>query len=222
MTNRLILTVAILGGTGKLGPGLAMRWTSAGYQVIVGSRKESKAKGVAEDLNQRLGVESIQGMLNAEAAHNANICVLTVNADAHQPALESLQGAIGGKILVDTTSRVDFKDPKPPEPPAAARLAQDILGGGARVVAAFQTVPAHTLKERLGKTLAMDTLICADDLEAAEEVIKLAHGAGIGAYYAGGLDDALVVEGMTALLIKMNRHYQSKEGTLRVLGFSEG
>jgi hypothetical protein len=222
MTNRLILTVAILGGTGNLGPGLAMRWTSAGYQVIVGSREESKAKRIAEELNRQLDVESIQGMQNAEAAHNANICVLTVKADAHRPALESLQGAISGKILVDTTARVDFRDPKPPDPPSAPRLAQDILGEEARVVAAFQTVPAHTMKEGLGKTLQMDTLVCADDLEAAEEVIKLAQGAGIGAYYAGGLDDALVVEGMTALIIKMNRHYQSKDGALRVMGIAEG
>jgi hypothetical protein len=221
MTNRLILTVAILGGTGKLGPGLAMRWTSAGYQVIVGSREESKAKRIAEELNQQLGVESIQGMQNAEAARNANICVLTVKADAHRSALESLRGAIGGKILVDTTARVDFRDPIPPEPPSAPRLAQDILGEDARVVAAFQTVPAHMMKERLGKTLKMDTLVCADDLEAAEEAIKLAQGAGIGAYYAGGLDDALVAEGMTALIIKMNRHYQSKDGALRVIGIDE-
>jgi NADPH-dependent F420 reductase len=198
-----------------------MRWTSAGYQVIVGSRQESKAKATAEGLNERLGVETIQGMQNAEAAQNANICVLTVNADAHQPALESLKGVLGGKILVDTTSRVDYRDPKPPGAPAAARWAQNLLAEEARVVAAFQSVPAHALSKDLGQDLAIDTLVCADDMEAAEEVIKLANGAGIGAYYAGGLDNALVVEGLTAILLHMNRHYKSKEGALRVVGLSK-
>lgn len=218
MTDSLILTVAILGGTGNLGPGLAMRWTSAGYQVIVGSREESKAKAIAEELNEQLGVGTIQGMQNTDAARSANICVLTVNAGAHQPAIESLKGDLGGKILVDTTSRVDFRDPRPPAAPAAARWAQDLLAEEARVVAAFQTVPSHALTKDLGQDLAFDTLVCADDVQAADEVIKLANGAGIGAYYAGELDNALIVEGLTALLLNMNRQYKSKDGALRVVG----
>ena len=203
-----VTTIAILGGTGKEGPGLALRWANAGYKIIIGSRQQEKAETTAAELNETLGIDSIVGLENAAAARQADINVLTVVQSAHQPALENLKAELQGKILVDATARVDFRDPKPPEAPSAGRLAQDMLGSGVRVVAAFQNVPASALKKNLDQPVTgTDVLVCADDVEAAEVVVKLAEAAGMRAFYGGRLDNAQVVEGLTALLISMNKHY---------------
>jgi NADPH-dependent F420 reductase len=221
MDEPIILTIAILGGTGNEGPGLALRWANAGYRIIIGSRQAEKAQRIAQALNERLGIESIQGMQNEDAVRNANICVLTVVHSAHEEALKSLKDVLQGKILVDTTARVDFREPKPPKQPSAARMAQDLLGPDVRVVAAFQTVPAHSLQENIDEPMDMDVLVFADEGESAREVIMLAEAGGMGAYHAGGLDNAIVVEGLSAILIELNRRYQSKKGAIKVAGLGK-
>jgi NADPH-dependent F420 reductase len=218
MSEKMIVTLGLMGGTGQIGPGLARRWASAGYRVLIGSRQAEKAQKVADELNRELGLETIQGFENLEAARQADICVLTVKADAHESAVSGLREALQGKILVDTTARVDYKKPSPPAPPSAAMFAQEALGPEVRVVAAFQTIPAHKLKTDISEPLEMDVLVCSDDVEAAEEVIKLAQGAGLNAYYAGGLGNAIVLEGLTALIMAMNKHYGSRTGSMRVTG----
>ncbi len=182
MSNASLPTIAILGGTGKEGPGLALRWASAGYTIIIGSRQLDRAQATAAELNAELNMDIVQSMENGPAARRADICVLTVVQAAHQAALESLKDDLQGKILVDATARVDFRDPRPPAPPSAARLAQNILGPGVRVVAAFQNAPAHSLKKNLGGSLDTDVLVCADDLPAADQVIELAQAGGMRAY----------------------------------------
>jgi hypothetical protein len=214
--------IAILGGTGKEGPGLALRWASAGYRILIGSRQLEKAQAVASDLNQQLGIHTITGMANNVAAREADISVLTVVFTAHQSAVESLRDDLLGKILVDATARVDFRDPKPPSPPAAARAAQDILGPGVRVVAAFQNVPAHLLKKNLGGSLDTDVLVCSDDIPAAQQVMALAQAGGMRAYYAGGLDNAVVVEGLTSILISLNKYYGIKTASIGITGIETG
>ena len=211
-------TLAILGGTGKEGPGLALRWANAGYPVIIGSRLVERATNTADELNAILGTNSIRGMENSQAARFAQICVLTVMYTAHQAALESLVQDLQGKILVDATARVDFRNPLPPSPPSAGRMAQEILGQGVRVVAAFQNVPAHILRRNLGEALDLDVLICSDDISAAEEVIPLARAAGMRGYYAGGLDNAVVIEGITSLLISLNKYYKVKTASISITG----
>lgn len=211
-------TIAILGGTGNEGPGLALRWATAGYPVIIGSRQAEKAQRTADELNARLGGEKVLGMVNGQAARQADICVLTVLHSAHREAIHALKDVLQGKILVDTTARVDFRRPSPPEAPAAARMAQNKLGPGVRVVAAFQNVPAGTLKKNLGQPLDVDVLVCADDLAAAEEVMALAEAIGMQAYFAGGLDNAIVVEGLTSILISLNRHYGGHSAAIKVTG----
>jgi len=210
--------IAILGGTGKEGPGLAMRWARAGYSIIIGSRQLEKAQATAADLNAKLGLISIRGLENHDAVREADLCVLTVVQSAHSAALEDLKEVLQGKILVDATARVDFMDPKPPPPPSAARVAQNILGAGVRVVAAFQNVPAHALKKDLSQQLNTDVLVCSDELPAAESVISLAKAGGMRAYYAGGLDNAIIVEGLTALLISINKQYKVKTASISVSG----
>lgn len=213
--------IAILGGTGKEGPGLALRWAKAGYKIIIGSRQEDKAKATAAELNQQLLIDSIEGRINEEAARAAGICVLTVAQTAQQEALVGLKQVLQGKILVDATARVDFRHPQPPSQPSAARMAQEILGQGTQVVAAFQNVPASALKKDLDEQVMTDVLVCADDVAAAEQVVALSEAGGMRAFYAGDLDNAVTVEGITALLICMNKHYGG-HGTIQVVGLNKG
>jgi NADPH-dependent F420 reductase len=210
--------LAIIGGTGKEGPGLAIRWANAGYPVIIGSRLAEKAQATAVEINTTLGIDTVRGMENRAAARLADIAVLTVVQSAQAEALLLVRELLQGKILVDATARVDFREPRPPAPPAAARQAQTLLGPGVRVVAAFQNVPAHVLKKDLGSTIATDVLVCSDDVDAALAVIQLAQAGGMQAYYAGGLDNAVVVEGLTALLISINKHYGVKNTSIGISG----
>ena len=213
-------TIAVLGGTGDQGPGLALRWAKAGYTVIIGSRQAEKAENTADELNEELGADLITGMDNAEAARAADICVLTVMAKAHQAAVEGLKEALQGKIVVDATARIKFPEAVPPGPPAAARTAQDILGDGARVVGAYQNIPAAALRKNIDQPIDSDVLICGEDLEAVEKVIALTADLGMRGLYAGGLDNALIVEGITALIIAMNKKYKG-HGMIRVTGLKK-
>jgi len=218
--SSLFLTIAVLGGTGKEGSGLALRWAKAGYSVIIGSRSADRAAQTAAEINTQLGTENTKGMDNATACQAADIVVLTVPPDAQINTLTEMKELIAGKILVDATARVNAKDPKPPSGRAAAREAQDLLGADVRVVAAFQNVPAHALK-KLDVELASDVMICSDDPEARSTVVKLAEAAGMQAYEAGGLDNGVVVEGLTALIIAMNKFYKSKIGGIRISGINK-
>lgn len=210
-------TIAILGGTGHEGTGLALRWASNGYQVIIGSRKEEKALKVTGELNEILGENLIRGMENGAAAQEADINVLTVIATAHEAAVTGLKDDLRGKILVDATARIQFPNPKPPEPPSAARIAQDILGEGVRVVAAFQNIPASALKN-LDKKLDSDVLVCADQQEDAAQVMELIRGAGMNAYFAGDLDIAITLEGITAVLVYLNKYNDIKHASIKIVG----
>lgn len=220
-TENNLPTIAILGGTGNEGPGLALRWAKFGYPIIIGSRQQEKAQATADKLNSELGIDTILGFENRTAAQNADICVLTVVHSAHEQAIEGLKDDLQGKLLVDATARVDFRDPKPPSPPSAARLAQTKLGDQARVVAAFQNVPAAALRKNLDQPLDEDVLICADDPADAVEVSKLAEALGMKAYYAGNLDNAVVIEGLTSILISINKHYGGRSASIQITGVSK-
>jgi predicted dinucleotide-binding enzyme len=129
-----------------------------------------------------------------------------------------MKDVLPGKILVDATSRVDFRNPKPPEPPCAAQEAQNLLGRSVRVVAAFQNVPAKSLMKNIGKPMDADVLVCSDDIVAAEQVILLTKAAGMRGYYAGGLANAIIVEGLTSILISLNKHYGINNTSIKVIG----
>lgn len=209
--------IAILGGTGREGTGLALRWANAGYTVLIGSRSPERAEQTARAINAQLGSEHVRGLTNAAAAQAADLAVLTVPPEAQLPTLASVQSALAGKVLVDATAQVDAKNPRPPAGPAAARAAQEVLGPTVRVVAAFQNVPAFALK-KLGQALPSDVLVCGDEPEAKQQVIALAGAIGLQAYDAGPLDNAIVVEGLTALMISLNKRYQSKTAGIKISG----
>jgi NADPH-dependent F420 reductase len=209
--------VAILGGTGKEGSGLALRWALNGYTLIIGSRLVERAEQAAKELGEKVPGAKVRGADNATAAREGDIVVLTVPHEAQLGTLEGVKAELQGKILVDATARVEWRKPRPPEGKAAARMAQELLGPEVRVVAAFQNIPASVLI-RPEAVLESDVLVCGDDAEARAEVVRLAQGAGMEAYEAGGLDNGIVVEGLTALIISMNKRYKSNACGVRVVG----
>ena len=213
--------IAIIGGTGKEGTGLAIRWAHAGYKIVIGSRQMDKARQTADKINLLLGIDNVSGLENKQAAERGDICVLTVLHAFHQQIVESLKDSVSGKILVDATSRVDYRDPRPPEPPCAAQVAQELLGPSVRVAAAFQSVPANSLYKAIDQALDADVLVCSDDPQAADQVVRLAQAAGMRGYYAGALANAIVVEGLTSILISLNKHYNVKNASVRIVGISE-
>lgn len=214
-------TIAVLGGTGDEGPGLARRWAKSGYyNVIIGSRQAEKGERVAKELNEQLGQDLITGMANADAAEAASICVLTVPYGGHKPTLTALKDILQGKILVDVT--VPLKPPKVarvnvPAGGSAGQEAQAILGQGVRVVSAFQNVGAAHLAEDESH-IDCDVLVCGDDKEAKAEAIALAQAAGMRGIDAGPLQNAVVVEGLTSVLIGINIRHKAKGAGIKITG----
>jgi hypothetical protein len=217
----MLKTVAVLGGTGNEGPGLAQQWAKSGrYKVIIGSRQAEKAERVAAELNEKLGQNLLQGMTNEDAARAADLSVLTVPYSAQGPTLTQLRDVLQGKILVDVT--VPLKPPKVSHvyiPPggSAGQEAQTILGEGVRVVSAFQNISSTHLSEDHDH-IDCDVLICGDDKDAKAEVIALAEAAGIRGIDAGPLQNAVVVEGLTAVLIGINIRHKVKGAGIKITG----
>ena len=236
MPNRLLITIAILGGTGKEGRGLALRWARAGYKIIIGSRSAEKATTAAEELKARLAADaptlppdtpfdtffSIQGTDNLSAAQQADIVALTVPYAAHRQTLETVKDALHGKILVDATVPLDpEKVSKVHLPPAgsAAQEAREILGKGVEIVDAFQNISyEHLIAEN---SAGCDVLVTGTSKEARTEVLKLVEAAGFIGWDAGPLENSAVVEGLSSLLIYINRRYKSKHAGIMITGISK-
>ncbi len=210
--------IAVVGGTGKEGSGLALRWAMAGYAVIIGSRAQDKAEQAARELNARAGEGSIRGMVNPQAAAEADIVVVSVPYTAHKGTLESIAGAVKGKVLVDVTVPV-----VPPKisvvtlPPGrtAAEEAQALLGPEVKVVSAFQNVSAVHLKDP-ERAVNCDVLVAGDDDAAKQEVIALAKAAGMRGIDAGPLANAIVAESLTPVLVVINKRYGVKSAGIRI------
>ncbi len=218
----LMLTVAVLGGTGKEGKGLAYRWAKAGYQVLIGSRISKKAVSVAAEIIELLeGSGSVVGTSNQEAAQRANIVVLTVPYVAHRDTLESVKDALKGKLLIDVTvPLVPPKVSKVQMPPAgsAALEAKEIVGEGVEVVAAFQNVSFEHL---LGEAeVECDVLVTGTSKDARHEALKLVEAAGLTGWDAGPIENSVVAEGLTSVLIYINKQYGSTHAGIRLTGVS--
>lgn len=218
--DRTLVTVAVLGGTGKEGSGLAARWALHGYHVIIGSREAEKAQNRAAELNESLGGAYLVGMDNISAAQQANLVVLTVPYSAHRATLESVKDQLVGKILVDVT--VPLAPPKVrsvsiPEGKAAALEAQAFLGDGVKVVAAFQNVSAEKLVDP-AVTVDCDVLITGDDADAKAEVARLVEAASMRAVDAGLLVNAIAVEALTPVLLYINKKYNVHGSGIRITG----
>ncbi|MBN1486175.1 MAG: NADPH-dependent F420 reductase [Anaerolineae bacterium] len=223
MAEKKHYTIAVLGGTGNEGPGLAIRWAKAGHNVIIGSRKEEKAQRVAAELNEKLGEDLIKGLANLEAAQVCDVAVLTVPYSAQNALLATLRDTLQGKLLINVT--VALKPPKvarvyiPPEG-SAAEQAQAILGPAVPVVAAFQNVGAHHLED-IGHPVDCDVLICGDDKEAKAIAAELAQDIGTRGIDAGPLINAKTIESLTSVLIGINIRYKIPGAGIRITGLPE-
>jgi NADPH-dependent F420 reductase len=216
-----VMTIAVLGGTGKEGSGLVLRWAHSGYRVLIGSRDAERAAAKATELNQLLGDDLVRGLDNVDAADEADVVVLSVPYGAHKPILESVKAVVQGKILIDVT--VPLQPPAVrtvyvPPGKAASLEAQALLGEGVRVVAAFQNVGAQHLPG-LTHAVNCDVLVCGDDEEAKNEVFQLVEAIqGMRAVDAGPLANAVAVEALTPVLLYINKRYQVKGAGIRITG----
>jgi len=218
-TDRIILTLALIGGTGREGKGLGYRWARAGYNIIIGSRSPEKAEAAAREINERIGGEAVSGMVNARAAEVCDIAVLTVPYDAHAATLESVRQSLAGKILIDVTAPI--RPPKisivhVPAKGSAAQEAQALLGDEVRVVSAFQNVSHEHLEQ--DHPVPCDVLVSGDDGEAKQQVLRLVEAAGMVGWDAGPLQNAVVAEGLTSVLLGINRRYKMKGAGIRITG----
>ena len=214
-------TIAILGGTGDLGTGLARRWAKAGYTLFIGSRTADKAEAAAVELGALATGTKPLGMANLDAAKRGDIVVMTVPFATAPALLDEIKAAAQGKVVVDTT--VPLMPPKvarvqlPPEGSAAV-AAQHRLGEGVRVISAFHNVSAHKLAN-VDMVLDCDVLVFGDKAEDREIGIKLAEAAGIRGLHAGPLANSAAAEALTSVIIGLNRTYKLDGASIRITGF---
>ena len=226
MTTESLPVLAILGGTGDLGIGLARRWAQVGYEVIIGSRTQEKAEAAVADLREVMaerGVAeiSVRAMENLAAAKAADIVTLTVPFSHQASTLELVKEALHGKILIDVT--VPLVPPKvarvqlPPQG-SAGQIAQELLGEEVYVVSAFQNVAAAHLQE--GRGLECDVLVTGNKKVAREAVITLVEAAGMRGFHAGMINNAAAAEALTSVLITINKQYGCHAG-IKISGLDD-
>ncbi len=214
-----IESIAILGGTGDLGGGLARQWSRAGYKILIGSRTLEKGEAAAKALLDEFPDLNVTGHENLDAATAADLVVLTVPF-AHQiSTLETVKPGLTGKVLVDVT--VPLVPPKVgtvqlPASGSAAEAAQACLGDDVQVVSAFQNVGAQHLNE--DHAIACDVLVTGNKRAARDTVISLVEALGLKGWHAGPLANAAAAEAMTSVLITINRHHKIEGAGIVITG----
>lgn len=212
-------TIAIIGGTGKLGQGLAFRLARCGYPVVIGSREARKAEASALELAGRTG-KAIAGSGNPEAAAGADIAILTVPWAHHRDTLNSIRAAVQGKIVVDSTVPLvppDITRVQLPAAGAAALQAQAILGKDVRVVSAFQNVAAANLMTEHDQS-DCDVLVCGNDATARGEIVLLSQAIGLRAWHAGPIENSVAAEALSSVLIFLNRFHKIRGAGIHITG----
>ena len=210
----LDVTIAVIGGTGKLGAAIARRLAKAGRKVIIGSRSAQSAAEAAAGLGFGL-----TGLANADAAREASIVIVTVPFAAQETTLAEIAPHVAGKIVVDTT--VPLVPPRvmrvqlPPEGSAAQRT-QKLLGPYVTVVSAFHNVAAHKLAT--DEDIDCDVLVFGDDKDARAKVVALVEQTGLRGIHGGALANSAATEAMTSVLIFINKTYQVDGAGLLITG----
>jgi len=210
--------IAVLGGTGALGQGLARRWAGAGYSLILGSRSPERAAAAAGEM--RAGATaSVEGCGNAEAVVGADIIVLAVPYAGRDEILEAVREGARGKVFVDATVPLSPPVARVSLPPegAAGRATQEFLGDDVKVVSALQNVAADHLTDP-DHDIDCDVLVCGNDRGACECVIELVEALGLRGWHAGRIENAAAAEALTSVLIFINRRYGIDGAGLRITG----
>ena len=213
--------IAIIGGTGKEGKGLAFRWARAGFEVIIGSRQIEKANTTADEINSVLDItfEKVKAMENNMAAKEGDIVVLTVPFDFHIPMLQQIKDKLQGKILIDVT--VPLVPPKVtkvqmPSAGSAGLEAKSIVDETTEVVTAFQNISYERLLST--EDIGCDVLVCGTSKDARRLVIELIEKAGMVGYDAGPIENSVVIEGLTSILIGINKEFGVKTAGIKIVG----
>jgi NADPH-dependent F420 reductase len=223
MAERRHYRIAILGGTGAQGTGLALRLAKAGHAMTIGSRDADKARAAAAEASARTGA-TVSGADNRAAASRAEIVILTVPFAVERVTVEQVRDLLMGKILVDAT--VPLVPPKVsvvqlPNGQSAVAAIQELLGKDVRVVSAFQNVSAQHLSE-LEHAVDCDVLICGDDQAACDIVIGLCADIELRGFYAGTIRNSAAAEALTSVLININRRYKVPGGAgIRITGIPQ-
>lgn len=213
------INVAIVGGTGSLGGGLALRLAAPGVRVIIGSRDREKAKSVVESLRKSLTRGTLEGETNQEAVQEAEFVVVAVPYEGHATTVAQLKGQLAGKTVIDAV--VPLKKGRPFVPPAGSALmeAQQIVGDEAPVVGALHNISAVDLQS--AEAPLGDVLVCGDNETAKQKVMEIIRRIGARSFDAGPAANAYVIEGLTGVLISLNRKYKSKHASVKVTGIGE-
>jgi len=211
--------VAIVGGTGNLGGALALRLGAPGVKIIIGSRDAEKAKKAVETLRPNLRAGEILGMTNRDAVQGADFVVIAVPYEGHAQMVSDLKGQLAGKIVVDTVVPLNKVRPFVPAAGSALQEAQQILGDEAPVIGALHNISAVDLgdvESPLG-----DVLVCGDNTEAKQKVMEIIERIGARAFDGGPASNAYVIEGLTGVIIHLNRKYKSKHGSIKITGLRD-
>lgn len=214
------MNIAIIGGTGDMGYGLALRLAKAGHRVIIGSRTAERAEEAAKAARETTGSATVSGAENAQAVAQAELVILSVPSAGHRAMVESLREALTGKPVLDITVPLAFK-PLRYAPPAEGSNALEtaaILGEGCRLASGLHTISA-TLLSDLEHPVEANALVVGNDQELKDTVLNLSREIGITAYDAGTLNLSCALESQTPMLIGMNKRYGSKHIGFKLIGF---
>lgn len=214
------MNIAIIGGTGDMGYGLALRLAKAGHRVIIGSRTAERAEEAAKAARDTTGSATVSGAENAQAVAQAELVILSVPSAGHRATVESLREALTGKPVLDITVPLAFK-PLRYAPPAEGSNALEtaaILGEGCRLASGLHTISA-TLLSDLEHPVEANALVVGNDQELKDTVLNLSREIGITAYDAGTLNLSCALESQTPMLIGMNKRYGSKHIGFKLIGF---
>jgi NADPH-dependent F420 reductase len=213
------VNIAILGGTGKEGAGLAVRWAKLGHSIIIGSRDPERARAKAADLRDAAHAIPIVGHSNKEAAELGEVVVVALPANGLAATLPDVREACRGKVVVSTVVPLTFGGPRLFTPPAIGSSAEEVasLLPEARVVGAFHHIAAHELADA-EHPIECDLLICGPDAAAKEMVTQLGRSMGLRVLDVGALTNAGPLEGITAVLATINRRYKLKNSGVMITG----
>jgi 8-hydroxy-5-deazaflavin:NADPH oxidoreductase len=221
--------IAILGGTGPAGTGLALRWARAGENVIIGSRDAARAQQTAETIRKRVGANAqVTGMENSAACAESDLLVLTVPFEGQAALLKQLKPAIRpGSILIDATVPLAASIGGRASRTigvwqgSAAQQTAELVPKGVSVAAAFHNVSAEVLNGNNNDDADCDVIVCSDDPNATQVAMELATKiAGVRAIDGGKLENARIVEQITALLIGLNIRHKGHAG-IRITGLPD-
>jgi len=220
--HKTIKRIAVIGGTGREGKGLAYRWCIAGYSVIIGSRDINKAQSARSDLLDKfdqLDPHCLEYALNEDAVSQCEVAVLTIPYQFHKEMILNLKPYLDGKYLIDVT--VPLVPPKvsvitiPPDGSAALH-AQNLLGDKTKVISAFQNISFELLLSQ--NPIDCDVLVCGTDKDSREMGMQLVKDAGLVAWDAGPLENSIISEGLTSILIRINKEYGTHTAGIQITG----